>query len=199
MQSGTRFNILLTEDRPHTGEQHWTDQLPRLLQPQGVEAFVASTGRDAIRLAERFAIHAAVIDMGTPLGEALDAMSSPPSGGSGAVPSPPTPSGAAQAGPAGLWLLELFRRMPNRPPVVLLRKPAYSRGQAERILRDALRLGAFSVMNKPVELEQLLAVFQRLVDRRYSGAWPGHAGAANREEGSFPFRRFTDRADGGAN
>ena len=185
MQSSARFNILLTEDRPHTGEQHWTDQLPRLLQPQGVEAFVASNGRDAIRLAERFAIHAAVIDLGTPLGAALGAMSSTPQ------------PGAARAGPAGLWLLELFRRMPNRPPVVLLRKPAYSRGQAERILRDALRLGAFSVLNKPVEIEQLLAVFQRLVDRRYSGAWPGHDSASDRE--SSPFHHFTDRADGGAN
>ena len=93
-------------------------------------------------------------------------------------------SRASQAGPAGLWLLELLRRMPNQPPVVLLRKPAYSRSQAERILRDALRLGVFSVMNKPVELEQLLAVFQRLVDRRYSGAWPGNAGAPSRDDES---------------
>ena len=197
MQHSARFNILLTEDRPHTGEQHWTDLLPRLLQPHGVEAYVASTGRDAIRLAEQRPIHAAVIDLGTPLGEALDPMPRRLSTPHGSTPPDSAPAGStrirstqsdpkksrsSQAGPAGLWLLELFRRIPNQPPVVLLRKPAYSRSQAERILRDALRLGVFSVMNKPVELEQLLAVFQRLVDRRYSGTWPGHAGAPGRDD-----------------
>ncbi len=157
----TRFNLLLTEDRPHVGEQHWTAQLPRLLLPQGVNAQVVDSGEKAIAMAERLEIHAAVIDLGTPRGDG-DAWHMRP--------------GPASAGPGGLWLLELFRRLPNRPPVVLLRKPAYSRTQAERLLREALRLGAFSVLNKPVDIEQLLAVFQRVVDRRYRGAWPDTAG-----------------------
>jgi DNA-binding NtrC family response regulator len=57
--------------------------------------------------------------------------------------------------------------------VVILRPPAFSQRQAEHMLNEALRLGAFSVLEKPVDLEQLLAVFRRLIDRRYRGAWPG--------------------------
>lgn len=158
MQANTRFNLLLTEDRPHDGEQHWTSQLPRLLKPYGVGAYLVDSGRKAIDLTEQVEIHAAVIDMGTPLG--VD-------------PEGSTAHASTSASPSGLWLLELFRRLPNCPPVVLLRKPAYSRQQAERLLRDALRLGAFSVLNKPVDIEELLAVFQRLMDRRYRGTWPG--------------------------
>jgi len=164
--SNSRFNLLLTEDRPHdVGEQHWTSQLPQLLVSQGVNSLVVDSGEKAIALAERMEIHAAVIDLATPRGH------------DNALPPRPGASSAfAGAGPGGLWLLELFRRLPNRPPVVLLRKPAYSYVQAQRLLREALRLGAFSVMNKPVEIEQLLAVFQRLVDRRYSGTWPDATG-----------------------
>jgi DNA-binding response OmpR family regulator len=55
--------------------------------------------------------------------------------------------------------------------MVVIHPPAYQR-EANHLLREALRLGAFSVLHKPVEIEQLLAVFRRLLDRRYSGQWP---------------------------
>ena len=71
-----------------------------------------------------------------------------------------------------MWLLELLRLLPKRPPVVILRKPAFSQRQADRVLNEALRLGAFSVMNKPIDIEQLLVVFRRLMDSRYFGTWP---------------------------
>ena len=148
-----RFNVLLTEDRPHS-EGHWISQLPRLLEPQGVAAYVADTGREAIDLAQRMEIHAAVIDMGTPI-ESTDGVT----------------FGVRRLG-GGMWLLELLRRLPYRPSVVMLRKPAFSQRQAQRILNEALKLGAFSVMNKPVDVEQLLAVLSRLIDRRYRGTWP---------------------------
>lgn len=160
-QDESRFNVLLTEDRPHS-DVHWISQLPRLLQPQGVMAYVAGTGREAVELAERTEIHAAVIDLGTPIGDAADA------------------ADPVRAAPGGFWMLELMRRLPSRPPVVMLRPPAFSRRQADRILTEALRLGVFSVMNKPVDLEQLLAVFQRLIDRRYRGAWPGRRSPRDR-------------------
>jgi CheY-like chemotaxis protein len=149
-----RFNVLLTQDRAHPDE-HWTRQLPRLLQPQGINAYVARSGREAMTLVAQLQIHAAVIDLATPMDEVLN---------KGA-------SAAAAAEAAGLKLLELFHRLPNHPPMVVVHRPAYTR-EADRMLREALRLGAFSVLHKPVEVEQILAVFRRLLDRRYHGTWP---------------------------
>ena len=145
----SRFTVLLTEDREHAVE-HWTHQLPRLLQPQGVQAYVARTGQEALELAKQVPVHAAVIDLLTPADER---------------------SGTGRA-PGGLWLLELLRRSPQRPPVVLVSNPTYSQRQLQRYLNEALRLGAFSVINRPVELEALLESIRRLIDRRYKGTWP---------------------------
>jgi CheY-like chemotaxis protein len=152
------LHVLLTEDYP-PAPQRWTHQLLRLLEPQGVAAYVARTGREAIQMAEQFEIHAAVIDLSTPLD--VNTPNNPT-----VFPST-TPSPAAN-----FWLLELFRRLPNKPPVVVVRGPMYNQRQVEQLLREALRLGVFSVVNKPVELEQILTVFQRLLDRQYQGSWP---------------------------
>lgn len=168
----TRLNVLITEDRPQAPE-HWTAQLPRLLEPQGVTAYTARSGREAISVAEQVRIHAAVIDLGTPLygGDT----SSPSRDNSPARPAPgeQTWTGAVSSNTAaGLWLLELLRRLPYRPPVVVVRGPALTQRQFDRVMREALRLGAFSVVNKPVDLEQILTVFRQLIDRRYRGSWP---------------------------
>ena len=64
-EQSARLNVLLTEDAPSDPE-HWTGQLSRLLQPQGVAAYVARSGVEAIDLVERVDIHAAVIDMYQP-------------------------------------------------------------------------------------------------------------------------------------
>lgn len=152
--SKPRFHVLLTEDRPH-GSEHWSRQLPMLLAPMGIEAHLVTTGREAIAVAERVPVHAAVIDLATPLGDDDE-------GG---------PAGTPQ-GEGGLWLVDLFRRLPHQPAVVVLRGPALSKRQAERMLTESLRLGAFSVLNKPVDIETLLAVFRRVMDRRFRGQWP---------------------------
>ena len=163
-----RFNVLITRDRPYAGE-HWTNQLPRLLEPQGVAAYVAGTGREAIGLAEQVNLHAAVIDMATPLGPHADESA---------------PSPIASQPPAGMWILQLFHRLPKRPPVVVVHNHVYSQRQIARLLHDALRLGVFSVLSKPVELEQLLSVFQRLMDRQYAGAWPKNHGPRRPDQSS---------------
>ena len=164
-----RFNVLLTQDRPR-GQTHWTTQFPRLLRPHGVVSYVAHSGREAIDLAQTLEIHAAVIDLGTPFERDHPTRS----------PLSSTITGEALASGAGgqLWLVELFRRLPNQPPVVVVHHPTYSQRQIERLLREALRLGAFSVLNKPVDLEEILRVFRRLVDRQYRGSWPSHGGEA---------------------
>ena len=145
-----RLHVLLTEDRPH-GPEHWSRQLPQLLAPQGIETHTASTGREALQLIQRVKFHAAVIDLATPPGDG---------------PGGPT------AGASGLSLLDLFRRMPGTPPIVVLRSPAVTKRQAERLLVESMRLGAFSVLDKPVDVERLLAVFRRMLDRHYRGGWP---------------------------
>lgn len=147
--TNTQFNVLLTEDRPHAPE-HWTRQLPRLLEPMGVTAHLAHSAGQAIHFAEDLTIHAAVIDLGTPYKDA---------------PSSPGASG-------GMWLVELFRRMPTSPPVIIINSPALSQRQVSRLLQDALRREVFSVLNKPVELEQILGIFRRLLDRHHAGQWP---------------------------
>lgn len=155
-----KFNVLITEDREHAGE-HWSRQLPLLLQPQGVRAYVVRTGQHALHVAEQLPIHAAVVDMATPRAEAA--------AGGGR-----TPLGRRGDHPEGLWLLQVLRRMPNRPPVVVVNSSSvsYSQRRLDRMMQQALELGAFSVLNHPVELEALLKVIRRLIDRKYQGHWP---------------------------
>jgi len=160
IQPEAKFNVLLTEDREHAIE-HWTNQLPRLLKPQGVTAYVARTGQEAYQMIGQYRFHAAVIDLSTPAGninllrQARQCIR------------------LSSQTPGGLWLLELFSRLPDRPPVVVVNSHPYSRRQAQRFLNLALRLGAFSVINRPVQLEALLEVIRRLIDKQYQGQWPG--------------------------
>jgi DNA-binding response OmpR family regulator len=154
-----RFNVLLTEDREHTAG-HWTRQLPRLLEPQGVKAYVARTGREAVEMVNDLEIHAALIDLATP----QDDVANQPAGTGS------SPVGEAQ----GLWVLEVLKRQPTRPPIVMVNSLAIARIQAQRFLNDALRLGAFSVVNRPSDLEDMLAVIRRLIDRQYEGTWPNN-------------------------
>lgn len=156
-----RLNVLLAEDR-HNAPEYWVRQLPQLLKPQGVAAYIARTGREVMQLAQKLEIHAAIIDLTSPVG------------GGGVAPTDGQAS-AVDRSPAGIWLLEWFRRLPNRPPVVVVRGRAYSQGQVEYLLRESLRLGVFSVVNPPVDLEQILAVFRRLIDRQYRGCWPSQS------------------------
>lgn len=147
---GSRFNVLLTENHARRDTHaHWSDQLPRLLAPHGVEAFVAQTGQEAMRMTQTVTIHAAVIDLSTPKDAA-------------------TPD--ANAG--GLWLLDVLRRRPSRPPVVVVNSRLVTQRDTARLLNDALRMGAFSVINRPAELETLIHAIARVIDRLYEGAWP---------------------------
>ncbi|GAB4195619.1 MAG: hypothetical protein Kow00105_09860 [Phycisphaeraceae bacterium] len=159
-QSASRFNVLLTEDREHS-PGHWTRQLPRLLQPQGVRSYVARSGRQALGLMSQVNIHAALIDLATP----QDDPQSQPGPRLGFM-------AQMRTGDEGLWVLEMLRRQPNRPPVVVVNSRAIAPGQAQRYLNQALRLGAFTIVNRPNDLEDMLNVIKRLIDRQYEGTWP---------------------------
>lgn len=152
---GGRFNVLLTEDRDRPVE-HWTRQFPRLMEPLGVDAHLATTGRQALDLADRITFHAAFIDLATPRGDR-----------------------AVSSGDGGLWLLQTLQRSKTRPAVIVVNSRA-TRQQAVRLLNDALRLGAFSVVNRPEDLHPLLSVIQRLLNRHHQGQWPTPApGSSN--------------------
>jgi hypothetical protein len=43
------------------------------------------------------------------------------------------------------------------------------------MLNQALDLGAFSVVNWPVQIDTLLSTFQRLIERAYNNHWPPEA------------------------
>ncbi len=174
-QPASRFNVLLTEDRQHSAG-HWTRQLPRLLQPQGVRAYVARTGQEAVAMVNDLQIHAALIDLATPQNDETATPGSPAPGSvPGSAPGAPglAGSGSGAVGEAGgLWVLEVLKRLPTRPPIVVVNSRAIARIQAQRFLNEALRLGAFSVINRPSDLEVMLDVIRRLIDRQYEGTWP---------------------------
>ncbi|MEM7625809.1 MAG: hypothetical protein AAF333_09280 [Planctomycetota bacterium] len=173
---GGRFNILLTEDRARP-EEHWTRQFPRLMQPLGVHAHLAASAREALDLADRVTFHAVFVDLATP--KERPHPSGPTSlSGESTKPSPGTASSGGGGGDGGLWLLQVLQRRTQRPPVVVINSRATQR-QAVRLLNDALRLGAFSVVNRPADPRPLLAVIQRLLDRHHQGQWPSSGSDPN--------------------
>ena len=56
-----RFTVLLPTER-----EGWHETLVQLLEPQGVQAVLAHSGREALDLIESTAIHAAVLDTAMP-------------------------------------------------------------------------------------------------------------------------------------
>jgi CheY-like chemotaxis protein len=151
---GNRLNVLLTDfDEP------WAEQLPRLLEPQGVRAIRVHDVDQAVEAIHRQPIHALVVDLALPMSGA----STTPSFGTGGR------GGRPETG--GLKLLKVIQRLEAPPPTVVVRGRRFDRDDG-RLLNEALRLKAFSVLDHPVQLEQLLEVFRRLMHRHYGGAWP---------------------------
>jgi CheY-like chemotaxis protein len=161
-QAAARLNLLLTQEQQ--APEHWSEQLPRLLETHGIRPYRACTGQEAYDLAGQVPIHAALVDLATP---------------------PDEQQGRGSDRPGGLWLLEVMRRMPEQPPTVVINNRAYSERQLQRLMNQALRLGAFSVVNRPRDLESLLAIIQRVVDRRYEGRWPGRPRSRGQRQASW--------------
>lgn len=150
---GGRLNLLLADSGWRTPS--FADQLPPLLAPMGVHCLLARTAREATLIAERALaarerIHIAVIDVETPVDESK--------------------SGRAQAG--GPLVLELLRRMAAPPATVVVRPRSPVMRDASRSLNDALRQGAFAVLDQPCPLESMLEVLRRVLARQHGGHWP---------------------------
>jgi hypothetical protein len=95
------------------------------------------------------AIHIAVVDLSIPLRR-----------------------GEGAAVPGGDRILQLLRRLDEPPPTVVVRPPQPAARESARGLGEALRGGAFAVLDRPVHLETMLEVMRRVLRRHYAGHWP---------------------------
>ncbi|MFW5653894.1 MAG: hypothetical protein ACOC0P_07585 [Planctomycetota bacterium] len=195
LDAGTtaRLNLLLSDT--DWREQGVADQLPRLLTPMGVMTYRVNSGREAEDLIREIVVHIAVVDLRLPLRPRPRPATPPPStfsGGSvkgGAPAGPPASattssgaapgsgSGAARVGGSidndgGIRILQLLRRLESPPPTIVVRGQADRTLANQRTLRDALREGAFAVIDSPVQLEVLLETLRRILRRYYADAWP---------------------------
>lgn len=150
--SASRLNLLLS----CAGWRHHDplDQLPPLLTPLGIHSIKASSGEEAAEVIRKYTVHIAVVDLSIPMqrvGCAKDAC------------------GAAEAGPR---VLQLLRRLESPPPTVVVRPPQPVVRDSSRTLAQALRDGAFAVLDQPVKLEAMLEVLRRILRRHYADGWP---------------------------
>jgi hypothetical protein len=148
--SSHRLNLLLS----YAGwsPDSWADRLPLLLEPLGVRALRACSGRQASQVITQSPVHIAVVDLGLPLDEEHQ--------------------GSEEGGPR---LLELLARLRQPPPFVVV-KAARTRRDESREIAAALRMGAFAVVDRPRDsgdLELMLEVLRRCLHRFYQGRWPG--------------------------
>lgn len=129
------------------------DSLPPLLAPLGIQSIKASSGEEAAEVIQKFQVHIAVVDLSIPLQRCQ-------------------PSAAAVAAEAGPRVLQLLRRLDSPPPTVVVRPPQPAMRESARTLAQALRDGAFAVLDQPVRLEAMLEVLRRILRRYYADVWP---------------------------
>ncbi|MCH2161119.1 MAG: response regulator [Phycisphaerales bacterium] len=140
-----RLNLLLSSGWREGGA---AAQLPRLLDPLGIHCIHARTGREATQLVQAQRIDIALIDLELPMDDDGD---------------------APIAGPR---ILQLLRRLDPAPPTVVIRPLQSTRRDSSRGLVEALREGAFAVLDRPLKLEPMLETLRRVVRRHYADRWP---------------------------
>ena len=150
-QTDRRLNLLLSYGGWR--DESWADQLPRLLSPLGVQSIKVDSGREAEDVIRQTPVHIAVIDMSIPLDDVQ--------------PNEPHK-------PAGAKVLRLLRRLSPVPPIVAVRRPEPVESERVRALSQALREGAFTVVDQPVNLEIMLQIMQRILKRYYADVWPNN-------------------------
>ena len=145
-----RLNLLLSyagwQDTP------WVDRLPMILYPMGIESHIASSADAAQRVIEANTIHIAVVDLALPLGNDL-----------------------GQDEEAGPRILNLLARLASPPPTIVIKRKKTARDDA-REMNAALKAGAFAVVDRPHaqrDIESLLEVLRRCMNRYYQNRWPG--------------------------
>ena len=126
--------------------ENFAEQLPRLLEPLGIDCLRVGTANEATSLLETKPVHIAVVDLRIPFDRSQDE-------------------------PAGQRVLQLLRRLDEPPPTVVVRARQATKRASTRGLSTALREGAYTVMDGPVALEPMLEVLRRIVRRHYADHW----------------------------
>lgn len=156
-RSGSRLNLLLSCSSWRSDTA--LDQIAPLLSPLGIHTIKADSGEEATEVIRSVRVHIAVIDLAIPFQR--------PSG-----ESPSHVGGRFEHLEAGPRILQLLRRLEAPPPTVVVRPPQPASRESARGLTQALREGAFAVLDQPVHLESMLEVLRRILRRHYSDAWP---------------------------
>ena len=149
------LNLLLTYGGWR--EHEFADQLPILLDRIGIHCYRAESGDEASEVIRRAHVHIAVIDLSIPM-----------------HPTRRTTAGAApvRSAPAGPRVLQLLRRLDQPPPTIVVRPRRVDPAESNRTLAEALRDGAFTVLDDPVPVESMLQALERVVRRHYHDHWP---------------------------
>jgi len=130
----------------------------------GILSHRAGSGKEAQDVIKSIQIHIAVVDLGLPLDLTPAGVASTEQGS------------APELEEGGARLLELLHRMSTPPPTVVVKR-ARSVRDDHRDMAQALRMGAFAVVDRPHDahdLNVLLEVLRRCLGRFYDGRWPGN-------------------------
>lgn len=186
MPAQSRLNLLVThEERPARAPeaQPWYETLSQMLAPLGVATFEATSGPQAVSLIEQRPIHLAVVD--TRLAE---------SGGMNVLrmlqlirqraERPDYWAVQDEARRTQVFRLEMqveeqgrrievrFDSSPAPPtpmyPAIILLTPQPS----DKLMQEALRFDAFSVLAEPVDVNMMLEVMARAMKRFHHNHWP---------------------------
>ncbi len=152
-QPNARLNLLLSYGgwREHAA----VTQLPRLLEPMGIQSLQANTGEEAASLIQHRPVHIAVVDLEIPLASTGDRR--------------------VAGGPR---ILQLLRRLNPSPPTIVIRPRQASGREDARGLVASLKEGAFAVIDRPLHIEVLLETLRRVLQRHYMDTWPATASQA---------------------
>ncbi len=200
MAPTSRLNVLLTY--PPSREQYrhgvlaWPELVARMLKPMQVKTFVATSGRQALDLVEHNSMHVAVLDARL----ADDNESSGLSAmtvmrlirrlGAGVPPAITDITADTSRHRLSHWPeakneADTGRRIPVTGPV---EKPAsgyQSRAEVtgplvillappgnDQLMHEALEWNVFSIVPEPMDVNGLLAVMARALERFYDNHWP---------------------------
>lgn len=151
--SARRLNLLLTYGGWR--ENAFADQLPLILDRVGIRCFRAQSGDEASEVIRRELVHIAVIDLSIPMHPVSRAQAA-----------------GGRSVPAGPRVLQLLKRLDHPPPTIVVRPRQVDPAESARNLAEALREGAFTVLDDPVPVESMLQVLERVVRRHYRDHWP---------------------------